>query len=304
MRRDIHEAVYQGESTMKTLNLSLLFLSLVSGMTVPGVAADRHAADLPAYEAVSFPLIGTSITGMPVHLSAKSGYFGLQYGPGKDEVAYIALDYSADKGTYETLDVYASKDSRYAVPFRVKGSRRRGRAVIFRSFNLKTSFGEVDAEYDVELTADGTTVELLAVCTLTDDKRSICRFALAGPIDPGMGTGRPAEVLRLLALPEIICALDHRSSPPKLSGSLKMGKWAMLPENKMSCRVTATLTSEDGKKAVRERATLDEMDRGRFRFSPTRRMISGQIYNAEVSVDLGSFFGVLNLVKSLVPRKI
>ena len=282
-------------------------LVLVSATMCAGAKEDEKAVLKPEsfrYEDIKHPLIGSRIPDLSLRDIGKTGYMAFQYGLSAEEVVYLVLDYNARKGLYDRMYVYAPASERYAKPLLVKGLRGNGVAVEFKRLDLASSVADIDIAYEIAMHADGITSKPVINCRLKRAGRKLCEFDLTMRLNIDLGIDRPARIIRLVEYPNVTCLLDHRSSPPMLAGRLKMGRWTLLPDSGMPCKVRATLTDEDGRFIVKERTKLDMDDEGKFRLGPYRPLVPGKRYTASVSMWLGLPFGELQTVKNVMAKKL
>ncbi|TFH18192.1 MAG: hypothetical protein E4H02_00730 [Lentisphaerales bacterium] len=287
-------------------SILLVLACLVAGVCL--AANEDDAVMLKAesfqYEDIEQPLIGSSIPDLSLRDMNNTGYMAFQYGLSAKEVVYLVLDYNPGKGLYDRMYIYAPASESYAKPFLVRGSRGKGVAVEFKRFGLESSIAGIDIVYEITMRTDGITSKPIINCRMRRARRQLCRFDLTMRLNIDLGIDRPARIIRLVEYPRATCVLDHRSSPPKLAGQLKMGRWTLLPESGMPCKVRATLTDEDGRFIVKDRMKLDMEDDGRFRLGPYRPLVPGKRYTASVSVWLGSPFGELQTVENVRAKKL
>lgn len=276
-------------------------------LSLPAAAQQVQPAP-PAFGVFSYrdvlqPVVGSAIPGLALESPSRCAFLGIQHGSSESNVLYFVFDRDTERGFFRAVHVYSPGDAKYGSPVRVKGFQRRGEIMEFPPVDVASSFGDVKARTEIGFTSEGTTVRMAACCTLDRKGRRLGRFYLLGICNPATGVDRPAEVERLYEQPSVSCNFDHRSSPPKLAGVLKMGRWTLVPDSGMSAKVEVTVRDERNRKVVRDLVRLDDGDRGSFRFVPDRRIVPGQSYSADVAVNLGEFFGVVRQDRTLVPKK-
>jgi len=276
---------------------------LVAVEPAPQAVVRQHPPAFGAfqYDDIDSPMVGSAIPGLDLKSPARCAYFGLQYGSGVSNVIYVVFDRDTARGVFSAIYVYSPGDARYGKPFRIKGRRRPDEVTEFDTFNTISFFNGIKASVEYSFATEGTTVRMDAFCSLEKNGSRICRFHLMGICDHKKSVDRPARIERLFKLPEISCRFDNRSSPPKLAGTLKMGRWTLVPDSGMPARLEVAVKDEKNRYVVRENVRLDDEDKGTYRFLPDKRLIPGNEYSAIVTSDLGEFYGKVTTERCLIP---
>ena len=282
--------------------VALLICSSGGVLQLQAVAADGgFPAGLLKYEEIAAPLSVSQIPGLKLKSPERCFFFALQYGVKASEVAYVVLDAHPRKGEFVKLNVFVAAHRDYGKPLVIRG-RRDQSLMRFKAFSVDTKLGDVDAAFDIHVEAEKHIVRAVVKCQMVRKGEPVSEFSLLYTIGSGAeAVTQPAKIIRVLEAPEVRFNLDNRSNPPKLAGRLKMGKWRFLPRSTKQSKVTLLIYDKRQEVRLTRAMGLQQSSDGQFRMNLLRRLKTGLQYDAEVVVDLGSFFGVVKAKKRIVP---
>jgi len=222
----------------------------------------------------------------------------LQYGAGKNEVVYLALDTKGPDEPFDTLYVYSPSIAAYTTPFKIGGFKRSSgdlRAVTYKKFKLTSQFGQVTTDFDIECGGPAMLSNLVSLSVSAvlakDDVKS--KFSLVGQMANLVQGDGLINVSGILDLPVLWVSLDITAGVPSLVGNLNMAHLKIIPKEGMDNRVTITITNDKGEPVQREAIKIDDST-SELKYSitcPIKKLIPGQTYIVRAAIDLGPFFG-------------
>jgi hypothetical protein len=227
-----------------------------------------------------------------------TAYWGLQYGPKREEVLYMAFDTKGAEDIRDTMFLYGPAD-RFRKTDRIKGmKKRRGNLYTadFKKIDLSSDFGDIHAEFEVDLMftvgqpKDFTT---LVEVELSADNTSSSFLLYGQPTDLIYGEGT-INVRGLLDLPVLWVSLDPASTSARIVGDLRMSRMKLCPEKGMDTEVTIEVYDENGNNLIdREKVDLDEsmFEREYGIMAEMSDMKQGEMYRVKAFIDLGPFLG-------------
>ncbi len=253
--------------------------------------------DLTPYENVD-RLSPSQLPNLQLRVPAAATYLGLQYGPTRKDVVYLAFDRKSAQDTPDMMIAYSPGNSAYSSPVRLSGFRKESgdsRIMSFKKFKINSRFGLVTTDYEIECScADGQTraitVDIAVELTQGNVKN---RFLLNGQFsDLVQGEGL-IHVKSLLDLPVLGVGLDMASGSPRLVGNLNMSRLKLAPKVGMENRVTLTLANEKGEVAQRESIQIDESAFGAQYgiVADLKNVEAGKTYALKASIHLGTHIG-------------
>lgn len=228
-----------------------------------------------------------------------ASFLGLQYGPGRNDVAYLGFDTKGKDDPRDALFVYSPGYAAYSNTIKVAGFKKSsasGKIATFKKFKLSSQFGVVSAEYEVECTASGlqTNVVILNIsATLSkDDVKN--RFLLNGEISDVVQGEGVINVKGIMDLPVLWIGLDLISGTPRLVGNLNMSHLKLVPKEGVDNRVTLVIKNEQGEEVQRESIKLDEstFEQKYGIACDVKKPAAGQLYTVKATLDLGPFLGL------------
>ena len=220
-------------------------------------------------------------------------FHGLQFGPGRKDVVYLASDPKNASELRDLLLVYSPYDPSYTNVIAINGFKKGAGVVTFRKFPLKSRFGEIEALFDIEymgLANDEERVTVSAQLSRGDQK---CRFVLGGLLRDHAFSKQIIPVDGLIDLPMIFVALDAKTSPVKITGELLMSHLRLAPKDNMDNKLTIEILTEDGTLLQKEVVRMDEANI----LLPNQISVDfkkaevGKTYRVKTAINLGSFLG-------------
>jgi hypothetical protein len=224
-----------------------------------------------------------------------AAYLGLQYGAGKNEVVYLALDTKGPDDPFDMLYVYSPGVAAYTTPLKIIGFKRSAGVVNYKRFKLTSQFGQVTTDFDVECGGAATLSNVVSLSVSAvlakDDVKS--KFDLIGPMANLVQGDGLINVSGLLDLPVLWVSLDITGGVPSLVGNLNMAHLKIIPKEGMDNRVTITITSDEGEPVQREAIKIDDSaSESKYSITcPLKKLIPGKTYIVRAAIDLGPFFG-------------
>jgi len=227
-----------------------------------------------------------------------AAYWGIQYGPGRDQVLYMAFDGKDVNELRDVLYIYGLSDP-YKKTTRIKAMKKRKDNNYFakyRDVELSSRFGEITADYELNFTYTIGKPKDLAVIIDVELKAAgeTSRFNLYGqPTDLIYSEGT-INVRGLLDLPVLWVSLDPASKSPWLVGDLRMSRMKLCPGRGMDTSVIIEVRDNQSNDMVqRQVVELDEsiFTREYSIVTAMGKMKPGGVYNVKASIDLGPFLG-------------
>ena len=267
-----------------------------------GVPAARLAA-APVFAHAPPGKLALADAGLPDPAPDTARYVAaFQFGPRTNDVCVLGLDYGHTRRQFRRMYVRVAGHPRYDVPVKFN-ARRRGKTVEFKPFKLDDLYGDTLVQLRLQFIGEGADLDLDAECLVRHQGGRTARFTLLGGLPAFLGTRAHLEPDPLLGPLRLRLTLDHRSTPPSVSGVIRMNKFSLLPGNGMDRRLRVTVTDADGRVRVKKRLKPDSRRRGYFRYTPRRPFRPGDTYLGSAAIDLGPVLGPLRTEVRLVPRK-
>ncbi|MFH0953179.1 MAG: hypothetical protein V1873_02495 [Verrucomicrobiota bacterium] len=276
--------------------------------------AVAQAQSLNVFEQLEYenvdPIAISKFPNLQLRSPPLAAYVGLQYGPGKDDVAYLAFDTRTSDDPRDVVYVFSPGSPEYASTAKMGGTKvstKEGRTATLKKFNLSSKFGQADASFDVECsfsTAQANVLMLTIGCELYKGNTK-SRFVLMGQTaDLVQGEG-VIVVKGILDLPVLWVSLDMTTGSPRLVGNLNMSHLKLLPKEGMDNRVTVTVTDDKGAVVQRELFKLDESTAAeKYSLScDLKKTVPGQSYTVQASIDLGPFLGPVSFEEKITIPK-
>jgi hypothetical protein len=257
------------------------------------------------------PIHSTAFPDAELRSAPHASYIGFQYGPGRDEVLYLAFDTKGPSELSDVLFAYSPAAGEFNTTQRITGFKRgsgAARYVNYRKLKVSTSFGNITAnmEFDSETSGLATNEMGMTVSVelLRDKTRS--RFTLNQRFTDLLHGPGLIPVKGVLDMPMLWLALDTAEGAPKLAGNLNMSNMKMAPRDGMDSRVAISVTDEDGNAVQRESVRLDAASFSAQYgiISELKRTQPGTTYKIKASIDLGPFIGPVEFEDEITtPRR-
>jgi len=252
--------------------------------------------DQASYDNVE-PITIAKFPGLQLRNPNLASFIGLQYGPGKDEVVYLAADTRGSSDLPDQLFVYSPGAAAYTNTVKFGGMKKVGgeyRMFLFKKFLLTTRFGQIQASFEVECSSVAGQTNALNVSIVTQLSKGETknRFILNGQLTDMIQGSGIINVKGILDLPVLWLGLDLSSGAPRLVGNLNMSHLKMLPKEGMDNKV-AIAVAQDKTDILRESLRLeDNMFAQKYGIvCDLKKTVVGQSYNVSASIDLGPFLG-------------
>lgn len=264
--------------------------------------ATREPASLMVFDQAQYenidPLSAAQFPAVGLRSPKLATYFGLQYGPGKGDVAYLALDTKGSDDPQDVLFVYTPQQKEYEEPLRITGFKRSSgdrRIVSFKKFKLNSRFGQVDAEFDVDPWGPiaQTNVLSMAIDTVLSKGDVKSQFVLVGQVENLVQGEGIINVKGILDLPVLWVSVDTTGDEPMLVGNLNMSHLKIVPKDGMDNRVAVVISDDKGDVALREAIKLDK-DAAEEKYgivTSLKKLEPDRTYILRASIDLGPFLG-------------
>lgn len=235
---------------------------------------------------------------LQLRVPAATTYVGLQYGPTRKDVIYLAFDRKSAQDTPDMLIAYSPGNPAYTSPVRLSGFKKGSgdsRIMSFKKFKINSRFGLVTTDYEIECScADGQTNSITVDITVELTKGNVKnRFLLNGQISDLIQGEGIINVKGLLDLPVLWVGLDMTVGSPRLVGNLNMSHLKLVPKDGTENRVNITLTNEKGEVAQREAVKIDESVFGAQYgvVADLKKIEAGKTYTLKASINLGTYIG-------------
>lgn len=260
-------------------------------------AGSMNLFDNLSYENID-PLQSGRIPNLQLRVASLAVYMGFQYGPGKDEVVYLAFDTKSAQDSRDVMFVYSPGAPEFKTPSKVAGFKKTAgdvRMVSFKKFKLKTNVGSITADYEMDSSMLGTATNALAMTISASlskgDTKS--RFLLYGQEFDLVQGDAIVNVKGILDMPVLWVSLDLTGGAPQLVGNLNMSNMKLVPKEGMDTRVALTIKDANGEVVQRDSVKLDEAGfTAKYGIvSQLKKATPGQTYTVEATINLGPFLG-------------
>ncbi len=245
------------------------------------------------------PLRGDDIIALKLRAKDFSAYYGIQFGPGPEDVLYLILDCKEEYARYDILQVYVPGHSKYGRPASLRGSKK-SKGVAFRKIELRTCFSQISVEYSIlawstaQWDKSRIDLDLEITCRVKDaatgDKAT---FVLSGDVSPIINAFAQIPVSPVIGVPSLKVSWDHRSDPPHVRWKVKMGDYALVPDAGFNPKAEVVISTKDGKVKMRKRIKVKSSEKTEFTYKPDRELRPSTPYHASVTMDLEPFWPVL-----------
>ncbi|MEM7391014.1 MAG: hypothetical protein AAF492_01600 [Verrucomicrobiota bacterium] len=274
-------------------------------------------SDGPFSYAEASPFSVEDFAGLKLEDAANGVYLGLQYGPGEQDVVYVAFDAPDFEKPPETMFVYAPGSKLYNKTMALKGKKKtvavanaKGKASFFPPLKFSSEFGDIKADYEINMQYGVKSWSLLYVATevkLTKTRGASSGLELRGYMGEHV-TEREGtiKVMPLLKQPALSLSSRAAGHGLQLRMDVKMGSQRILPGKSMKDDIELAYTDDKDKKAGKEKVELTE--ERMYNSTPIshtpKKLKPGRGYSALASIDLGPLFGTLEASKSFtMPEK-
>ncbi|HIE11494.1 MAG TPA: hypothetical protein EYP62_07765 [Kiritimatiellae bacterium] len=236
-------------------------------------------------------------------------YWGLQYGPTQNDVLYFIMVYDRAGQKYDRAWAYAPAAAELRAPVKLRGMRKRTadwQEVTYPEIGLSASFGPLRVQYGIVLRghwdeAEEWTCEAQVRLKL---KGMVSHFTAWGQIAPAAGSD-PVPIHLLPDQPMLNMSVNVSGTAVTLDGSVRMGRFRLIPGRGMSRLVELTVTDSSGTTVYTDRKRLGHGEtKSRYRFAfRLEGLQSGQRYRAIAELDLGPILGTVSVMRKLRMRR-
>ena len=244
------------------------------------------------------PIQSGAFPGVDLRSAAYASYIGFQYGPGRDDVLYLAFDTKGPTELSDVLFVYSPGAAEFKSTQRITGFKKgsgSARVVSYRKLKTSAAFGNITAnmEFDVETVGLMTNELTLTLTVELSREKTRSRFTLNQKFSDLLHGAGLIPVKGVLDLPMLWLALDSAEGTPRLAGNLNMSNMKLAPRDGMDNRVVITLTDENGATAHKESVRLDTASFASPYgiVSEVKKAQPEVAYTLKASIDLGPFLG-------------
>ena len=240
------------------------------------------------------------IPGLKLRDDSLTMYQVFQYGPGADDLLYLAFDTASLEHPHDVMFVYAPSISTYARTPSEKGQSKgpaNNREIHFKPITFASQYGSLSAKY--ELTCVYARRRLL-LNLWVDVAQGMNRSSYRLYLEPGDLFTEANTVLkakRMFDLPVLNCrSLDPRNKR-RLGFLLNMGPFYLLPEKGMDKRLNIQALNNEGKVLEKQVSKMDEVNYtggtpAGARFT-VQKLKPGESCVVEATINLGPIFGPL-----------
>ena len=276
------EAAKQGETTPKD---------------APQQSQSLRIFDQAPYENVD-SISSSQIPNLPLRTPSSATYMGLQYGPAKKDVVYLAFDPKTAQEAPDALFVYSPGNPAYSTAVRFGGFKKGSgdtRVMSFKKFKLNCRFGVVTTDYEIECAYSDVQTNSITMTLSVDLYKGNTRtkFLLNGQISDLIQGDGIINIKGLLDLPVLWVGLDLTTGAPRLVGNLNMSHLKLVPKEGLENRVSVTIIDDTGEVTQRESIKLDEstFTQPYGIACELKRIEPGKTYIAKAAIDLGPYIG-------------